>query len=246
MTATQAEDASARRTQRIYARLAGFLFLWLIVNAIAGNLIITHIAGSGSFAETAGRVAESERLYRVGLSSAVLETLSSVLLAFALYATLKFVDTLLAQLAMIFSLQDAFLACLVRVCDFVRLHLYTSSQTAGAGAVSSQILADLMRSIAAITENVGGICFGIGSLLFFYLFFRSRYIPKILSGLGVLASAIWIALYFANLIFPEQHAVFLRICFPPMALADIATGVWLSVFSIERRRRGNVAVSAGL
>lgn len=44
------------------------------------------------------------------------------LLAFALYVTLKPVNSLLAQLGIIFSLGDSFLALMVRMCSFVRLH----------------------------------------------------------------------------------------------------------------------------
>jgi hypothetical protein len=71
--------------------------------------------------------------------------------------------------------------------------------------------------------------------LFFYLFFKSRYIPQILSAFGVFASAIWVVLYFARLIFPEQRAVFSSICFPLVGIADIITGFWLSLFAIREQ-----------
>src|SRR5215813_3730221 len=225
------ENAEANKTQRTYARLAGFLFLGVIITALGSGFILSSIAGSGTFAETAGRIAASERLYRVALSTGVLASLSSVLLAFALYATLKPVNSLLAQLAMIFSVGDSFLGLVVRMCSFVRLHLYTSAQTSaqpvGAAPTLAQTLSDLIRNIAGTTENIGGIAFGVGSLLFFYLFFKSRYIPRILSALGVFASVIWIGLYLASLVFPEKRAVFQYICFPPMALADVITGFYL-------------------
>ena len=232
----QMEHAPAERTQRIYARLAGFLFLWSIIIGLGGALLLSRIEGNGTFAETAKRIAESERLYRVVLSSAVNVPLSAALLAFALYVTLKPVNSFLAQLAMIFNLLDASLGCVVRICDFVKLHLYTSSQLVGAGTISMQVLTDLMRSIAGTTENIGGIFFGIGLLLFFYLFFKSRYIPRILSAVGLFASVIWIGLYFAKLVFPEHRAVFRYICFPPMLVADVATGFWLMVFAVKEPR----------
>lgn len=97
----------------------------------------------------------------------------------------------------------------------------------------AQAQADLLRTIAGITENLGGISFGIGSLLFFYLFFKSRYIPRPISALVVLGSVIWTTLYFANLVFPEQHALFMYICFPPMALADVITGFYLMLFAVK-------------
>lgn len=223
----------ADNTQRTYARLAGFLFLWEILLVLVSGFILSHVAGAGTFAETSKRIAASEHLYRAALSIVVIVTLSSAVLAFALYATLKPVNRLLAQLAMIFWLGDAFVAMVVRMCDFVKLHLSISAQTVGPKAATAETFADLMRSIAATTENIGGISFGIGSLLFFYLFFKSRYIPRPLSGLGFAASVIWVSLYFANLVFPEKHALFQYICLPPMAIADVATGFYLLLFAVK-------------
>jgi Domain of unknown function (DUF4386) len=173
------ENAAVVKTQRPYARLAGILFLWVILIALVGGSILSRVAGSGTFKETAARIAASERLYRVALSTVLIATLSSTLLAFALYATLRPVNRLLAQLAMIFSLEDSFLALIVRMCGFVRMHLFVSAQTVGAGPIAAQALADLMRTIAGTTENLGGICFGIGSTLFFYLFFQVAVYPKV-------------------------------------------------------------------
>ena len=223
----------AARTQQIYARLAGILFLWLIINVVVGALSFPSIPATGAFAEIAERIGASEHLFRLEPTSLVIEFLSAGMLAFALYVTLKPVNGLLALLAMIFYLQDVFLGYVVQMCTFVTLHLYTSSQTVGAGTAPAQALVDLMRAIAGSTENIGGICFGIGLLLFFYLFFKSSYIPRVLSALGVSASVIWIVLYLARLIFPEQRAVFLYICFPLMAVALVVTGFWLMLFAVK-------------
>src|SRR5262249_60152842 len=100
----QMEHAPAERTQRIYARLAGFLFLWSIIIGLGGALLLSRIEGNGTFAETAKRIAESERLYRVGLSSAGNVPLSAALLAFALYGTPKPGNKFLAQLPQTFNL----------------------------------------------------------------------------------------------------------------------------------------------
>ena len=127
------------QAQRAYARLAGILFVGAIIVAIGGGAIPSNIAGNGTFAETAARIAASEQLYRVALSSVVIVTLSSALLAFALYVTLKPVNSLLAQLGMIFSLGDSFLALIVRMSSFVRLHLYISSRCAGAGSITGSL-----------------------------------------------------------------------------------------------------------
>jgi hypothetical protein len=222
--------------QRTYARLAGVLLLGAIVIAIGSGAILSRIAGEGTFAQTAARIGASERLYRLALTSVVIVTLGSTLLAFALYATLKPFNGLLAQLGMIFSLADSFLALVVRMCGFVRLHLYLSHTATG--SIGAEPLSDLVRTIAGATENLGGISFGIGSCLFFYLFFKSKYIPRIISALGLVASASWAVLYCANLVFPEHHSLFLNICFPLMALAEVLTGVYLMLFALRPRLPG--------
>ena len=133
------QDAEAGKTKRTYARLAEVLFLGVILLALAGGFILSRVAGSGTFAQTAARIAASERLYRAALSTVLIVTLSSTSLAFALYATLRPVNRLLAQLAMVFSLEDSFLGLIVRTCAFVRIHSYVSTQTVGAGPIAAQV-----------------------------------------------------------------------------------------------------------
>src|SRR5579864_1121247 len=231
------------RTQRRYARVAGFLFLWLIITGLAGELTVSHIVRSGTFAETATRVVVSERLYRVALSSELIETLSALLLAFALYVTLKPVDKLLAQMAMYWRLGESFIGCVGMIFGFARLGLYTSPRSVRAlGPDQAQALVALTRHAGSAAYNIGATCFSIGSILFFYLFFKSRYIPRLLSAIGVLASVIVTVMCFGNLIFPE-HAAMLQYGWAPMAIAEITTGLWLLLLAIKIPARSNPQIA---
>jgi hypothetical protein len=233
MTAIEMEDGSTERTQHIYARLAGFLFLWLIVTGLAGALTISHIVGSGPLAETAKRVAASERLYRIGLCSELIETLSALLLAFALYATLKPVDKLLAQMGMYWRLAESFIGCVGVVIGFVKLGLYSSPDSIAAfGTIQSQALLSVTHQAGTISVNIGATCFSIGSLIFFYLFYKSRYLPRTLSALGMFASILVTLICLASLIFPE-YAAKLQYGWAPMAIAEVITGFWLMLFGVR-------------
>lgn len=239
MTQIGMEDSSAQRTQRIYARVAGFLFLWLIITGLAGMLTISRIVGSGTFAETAKRVVAAERLYRVALSSELIETLSALLLAFALYATLRPVDKLLAQIAMYWRLAESFIGCVGVIFGFARLRLYTSTQPFEAlGTDQAEALVSLTRHAGVAAYNIGAISFSIGSIVFFYLFFKSRYIPRILSAFGVFASVIVTIICFGSLIVPE-HAGTLQYGWAPMAIAEVTTGIWLMLFAVKTQARSD-------
>jgi hypothetical protein len=227
MTQIGMEDGPAEATQRIYARIAGFLFLWLIITGLAGAVTISRIVGSGTFAEKAQRVAASEHLYRVAVCSELIETSSALVLAFALYVTLKPVNKLLAQLAMYWRLGESFIGAVGIFAGFERLHLYGSPQSVAAlGTGQSQALVDLTRTVGFASYNISAIFFSIGSLLFFYLFYKSQYIPRMLSAFGVFASIVVTIICFGSLIFPE-HSGALQYGWAPMAIAEVVTGFWL-------------------
>ncbi len=235
MTQSGMEYSPAERTQRIYARVAGFLFLWLIVTGVAGMLIGSHVAGSGTFAETANRVVASEHLYRASLCLGLVETLSALPLAVALYVTLKPFDKLLAQMAMYFRLGESFIGGVGVIFSFLKLHIYDSPPpTAALGSDQSRALVDLMGHAGWVQYNVSAIFFSIGSILFCYLFFKSRYIPRILSTLGVFASVVVTIILFGSLIFPERAGT-LQYGWAPMAIAEVALGIWLMAFSVKTR-----------
>lgn len=239
MTQIEADDSSTERIQRVWARIAGFLFLWLIITGLAGALTISHIVGSGTFAETAKRVVGLDRLYRVALCSELIETMSAALLAFALYVTLRPVDKLLAQFAMYWRLGESFTGAMGSILGFSKLHLYSSSQSIAAfGTAQSQALLDLIGHTGSVVVNVSATFFGLGSILFFYLFFKSRYIPRLLSAFGVFASVIVPIMCLGNLIFPE-HAALLQYGWAPMAIAEIATGLWLLLLAVKSHSRSD-------
>jgi hypothetical protein len=234
MAQIETQDNSTLRTQRIYARIAGFLLLWLIVTGVAGLVIQSSIAGSGTFAEKALRIAASEHLYRTALCLEFVEVMSALVLAFALYVTLKPVNPLLAQMAMYWRLGESFIGGVGVMFAFMTLHLYLSAKPAGGlSTAQSEALVDLLSKGGAA---VSAIFFSIGSFLFNYLFFKSRYIPRILSGLGIFASIVVAVVLLAALIFPEYQAP-LQYGWAPMALAEVATGIWLMIFAVNTQAR---------
>ena len=209
--------------QRTYARLSGFLLLWLIVTGLSGLIITARVAGSGSFTETAKRVTASERLYRVGVVSELIETTSAALLAFCLYATLRPVDKMLAQMAMYFRLGESFIGGAGTAFDFAKLGLYTKP------TAHSEALLSFMHGFDVASYNITALFFSIGSLLFYCVFLKSTYLPKAVSVLGIVASVIVTIICFGDLLFPEYSGT-LKYGWIPMALAEVVTGIWLMIF----------------
>ena len=80
MTSSDTDQA-----QIAYARLAGFMYLFVDAAYLLGLYIVSRFQVAGNFAETAHRIMASEQLYRIGLSSLSTGGLCTVFLAMGLY-----------------------------------------------------------------------------------------------------------------------------------------------------------------
>ena len=226
-------DATAAKTQTRYARIAGFVYLLLIVLFMSGQFTISHIVGSGSFAETSKHIIAGERLYRVALSVQMLASVLTVLLAYALYATLRSVDENLARMALYWRLGEAFIGGAASVLDFATLHLYDDPKYLGVlGADKLQAVIGLARSAGFASFNITTTFFAVGSTLFFYLFLKSRSIPRVLSAFGIFASIVVLFTSLGNLVLPA-YADVIQFGWAPIFIAEITTGLWLWVRGVN-------------
>ncbi|MGH9750649.1 MAG: DUF4386 family protein [Candidatus Polarisedimenticolia bacterium] len=73
---------------------------------------------------------------------------------------------------------------------------------------------------------MGFILLGLGSAVFAYLLFKSRYVPRVLAGWGVFSSLLLAAYSLSIIAFPEAGA--LRIVpMLPMGIYEVTVGFWL-------------------
>ncbi|MEI9993695.1 MAG: DUF4386 domain-containing protein [Rhizomicrobium sp.] len=225
-------DDKRDRSVRAYARLAGFLYLFILAVFYAADyLIVSRTIVEGDFTQSARNVLASEPLYRLGLAGEFAASWLTIPLAGALYVVLKRVDPDLALFALLFRVAEAVLGSVCALIGFVAVRIYTG--TAGAfGPAESQALVQLLARAYGACFTITVIFFSIGSLLFFVLLFRSRFLPRILSGFGVLASLLVTVLGFANLIVP-QYATLLAPAFMPILVAEVATGLWLLLAAVN-------------
>ena len=117
------QEFAIDKSQRFYARLAGFMYLANYAAAVFGALMPARIRGSGDFATTARRVLESETFYRATLTSMSISWILIVVLGFALYVTLEPVNKRLAQLALFMELGQASVGSFIAILSFATLQL---------------------------------------------------------------------------------------------------------------------------
>lgn len=221
----------AERSQRAYARLAGLMYLVVLAFDIAGLVLGSVIAGSGTFDDRAQRIIASEGLYRVALVCAVVGSLSTISLAVALYVTVRPVDGNLAMMALLFRTGEAAVGAAGIALSFVVLQMSLAVRDATAFD-ASQLGALASLFAAAPTGEIAAVFFSLGSTIFFYLFLRSTYIPKALSAWGVLASVVFAVAWGGRLIVPEASGLSTYGSLPAL-VAEVSTAVWLLIKGIK-------------
>lgn len=223
---------TAERSQLSYARLAGLMYLVVLAFDIAGLVIGAGVTGGAGFADAAQRVAASETLFRISLVLALGGSMSTVLLAIGLYVTVRPIDGNLALTALLFRSAEAAIGGMAIVGAFSGLQIYLQAGRAGAFDAAQ------LGALASLTSPgegtaVPALLFCVGSTIFFYLFLRSTYIPKLLSGLGVFASVLYAAYWLLVLVVPSYPAAITVVASIPALVAEVSTGLWLLIRGVK-------------
>lgn len=223
MTGPHPDERSLQR----YARLAGFLYLFVMAAFVAPMLSLDSIGMPGDFARTAQNATESELLYRLSLASQLIGAVAVILLAWSLWVLLRRWSPELAMLALVFRAGEGILIGPNMAIKFAQLANYTGPRDAATHAV--------LRGEYVASFNIYLIYWGVGSAVFYYLMYRSRIIPRLLAGYALIAVVIGSATLVAwgPLLAPELSMPIWA--WAPLGAFEILIGLWLLIRGADFR-----------
>jgi hypothetical protein len=156
-----------------------------------------------------------------------------MVLTWALYVLLRPVNRNLALLGAFFRLSELAVLSVATVNSLVVLKLLS-----GASYLKSFVPAQL-HSLVMLAYNaqglgmsVGFVLLGLGSAIFAYLLLKSRYVPKVLAGLGILSSLLLAFGTLAVVVFPGLGAMGMAYMMP-MGLYEVGLGFWLLIKGLK-------------
>ncbi len=214
--------------QRKAARVVGALYLFGFVAVfdelyVRGRLIIYNNA-----AETARNIMLHERLFRLGIAIDLLEMASMVGLLTALYVILKAVNQNLALLAALWRLMEAAICVVMTLGSFDVLRVLSGADYLRVfEADRLQALARIYIGAHGAGYNVAEMFLGLGSTVFSFLWFKSRYIPRALAAWGIFSSLLVATSTFASVIFPDFQDMSFPASYIPIAIFELTMGFWL-------------------
>ena len=220
--------------QHTAAKIAGFLYLFTNATAILGYCLRGPLLVQGDPGQTARNIAASERLYRVSLVSDLLTVACVLIMVLALYVVLKPINRNVALLAVFWRLAENFILAVITLSAFAALALLNGANHFPAfDAKQLQALVyTLALGVHGAGFNIGFVFLGLGSTVFSYLWFKSRYIPRALAAWGVFSSLVMAIVTLAVMVFPSLSALGLTYMMP-MGTYEIVLGLWLLIKGIR-------------
>jgi Domain of unknown function (DUF4386) len=228
-----------------YARLAGLLYLAIIVTSILSLLLVeARLVVDGDWAATTQRIAADQTLFRAGLVYDMVMFASVIALAWALFVMLRGVDRNRALLALLWRMAEAVVGA-VTVLLGVLVVLLVDSQEARATFEPAQLhaLVQVLLTARAIGFEVAVFFLSLGTIVYCRLLYRSRYVPRALSGLGIVAFVIMLVGTAVGLLLPQLEDLTM-VVWAPGIVFEAAIGVWLLLKGIRTAPVGVAAPAA--
>jgi hypothetical protein len=218
------------------ARIAGFLYLLLVIVAPLRMYIPSALFVHGNASATANNIASHETLFRLGIVGDLFCGTILIFIVLALYRLFEGVDQYLAVLVVILGgvlpaaidffmmLNDSAALILVRGADF--LSVFDKPQR-DALAILFLRMHDQEKLAAEIFWGLWLIPLGI-------LVYRSRFLPRFLGVWLIVNGFAYLANSFTGLLLPQYQNAVGNLTFPALT-GEVAFVLWLLIRGAKER-----------
>ena len=218
-------------SQHKAAKVAGFMFLFsLIVPSLNWAFVLSKLVVTENVLATANKIMANEFQFRIGITIELIMSIGLIVLGMALYIVLKPVNKNLALFALLLKLVEATIAAAVVLVSFIALlvlnqkayvTIFTPEQL--------QVPVGLILNVHTAIFSIPMAFLGLDMMVFSYLFFKSKYIPRVLAGFGVLSFALIFVHALMFILAPKYATMPINqvIFWAPSGLFEIIIGIWL-------------------
>lgn len=214
-------------------RLLGAAFLLQAVASAVSGLFLAPVdmlapSVSGNISDTMTIIANNALLMRASIVGEMITAIGIVMLGSLLFVTLKKQNGKIALVALGLYLIEVAILAVRELLSFSLLRISQESVMAGHPAYL-QTLGNLLYESQSFGYSLLMLVFALGATLFYYLFFKSGYIPRVLNLLGLIAAPLaFIGTLFVLFGYDVPIVVFL-----PNLPFELGTGLWLMVKGIK-------------
>lgn len=237
MSVTTMTNPTNTLSLRQIARIAGVVYLIIIVAGMFGGLTRESLLVSGDPAATADNIIESEGLFRASIVADLAMVLADVAIGVAFFYLLKPVNQGLSLLSTGFRLAQAAALGINLLMLFIVLQ-FLNGDVATLDSESAQAQAYVFFNAHGIGYNLALMFFAASILIQGYLVFVSGYFPRWLGVLLIVASAGYFIDNIASFVLPnysdyaDTFQMIVMVAFP----VELIMALWLLLKGINSKR----------
>ncbi|MFC1817065.1 DUF4386 domain-containing protein [Thermodesulfobacteriota bacterium] len=206
------------------------------------TFVLSKLTVAENALSTAKNIMANELLFRIGITIELFMSFGLIVLALALYIILKPVNKNLALLALLWKLAEAIIVAVIVLVSFIALQILNGKTYLTVFTVEQlQVPVGLILNAHFAIFSIPMVFLGLDLIIFSYLFFKSKYIPRMLAGFGILSFAL-IFIHALIYILAPKYATMLIIqiiFYAPSCLFEIIIGIWL-LFKGVKVQQGDI------
>jgi hypothetical protein len=227
---------SIDESQRAAARAAGWSYLITFATVCYANFGMHDRLISDNASVTARNIMVHELLFRAGILGNLFYCIGSVVLVTSLYVTLRPVSRGIALLATFLRLIWVLMWLTVTLRFFDALRLIDADDNLRTFNPDNLHALARVYLDARVDYYYVGLLFGaLASMACAYLWFKSRYIPRLLAAFGFISS-VWAAVCTGAFILVPDFSKVVNLWWfdMPMGIFDIVLSFWLLIKGLPR------------
>ena len=219
-------------TKKYVPRLLGAAFLIVALTSLASGLLLTSVVGSGGISDVLVGISNRLTLMRIFILGDLVISLGIIVLAALLYTVLNKQNKIIALVALGCWVTEAIALAISKIGASALIPLSLEFVKAGAPQHSYyQTLAGFLYNgiVIQLGQTIELLFYCFGAMLWYSLFYRSRYIPRLISLFGLIAvsvALVGLAIEFLG------HDVSIFV-FLPILPFELTIGTWLLLRGIK-------------
>ena len=219
-------------TYRKTTVIVGILFIIGTVSGVLAGVVTAPIRAGSTYPLN---ISASEPQWIIATLLILLMGLSLAMTPVLLYPIFRKHNEVLAFGSVLFrGVLEQVTQILVVISFFLLLTVSEIYGKTGAADESNfQTLGSMLIAAGHWIQNIMGIVFSVGTLMFFVLFYQTRFIPRWLSGWGIIGAVLYPIAQIVSMLSPLHLApdvgVGIGLLMIPTAIQEMVFGVWIIV-----------------
>ncbi len=210
------------------SRFLGVVFLIQAIASLSGGMIRDSVMGIGEIIEIMNNISNNAWLMQIGIAVELITAIGIVMLGSLMYLILRDQDTRLALIAMGLYLIEATALVISQIVISALIGISQESVATGHPEYLQSLGTVLLGIQGFAFSYVLMLFFSLGAFMFYYLFYRSGYLPSWLGFFGIfvaVGSLIGVLIALFGILSLETFMIVIMLNLP----LELTIGLWLSI-----------------